>query len=64
MTDRRNDSAMTLDVVALDDEDRRTCPSQTRVIPALREPSLEPAAPRRCPHAQREIYRIPFPIEP
>lgn len=63
MPDRRNDSAMTLDVVALDDEGRRTCPPQAPVAAARREPSLEPAPSPRCAHAQRELYRTRFPVE-
>lgn len=57
---RRNDSAMAVDVVELNDE-RHAVPTQTPSTGLEHEPAIERPRSRRCDDAHRELYRHHFP---
>lgn len=60
-TTRRDDSALSIELIAIDEEDRHIAPSQPAVTTAGREPAPEPPHPHRCDDAHREVLRNRFP---
>jgi len=59
--DPRDESILTIDLVAIDEENRQIGPSQTAMPAAGWEPAPEPPCPRRCDDAHREFLRNRFP---
>lgn len=60
---RRNDSVLSIDLIAIDEENRQIAPWQPAVTTSGREAALEPPHPHRCDDANREVLRNHFPRE-
>ena len=60
---RRDDSVLSIDLIAIDEDDRHIAPYQPAVTTACREPTPEPTHPHRCDDAHREFLLHHFPRE-